>query len=77
MSVNAGTAQLVFTVLSLVEMPQLGHVTQVITAHLVLLAHRKSPATQEHTVLDRMNSQHCVPLEHTSQATLEQISMSV
>lgn len=51
---NAGTAQLVSTALNLGEMLQLGHVTQVITALLVHLAHRKSPATQAHTVLERM-----------------------
>ena len=77
MSVNAGTAQLVSTALNLGEMLQLGHVTQVITALLAHLAHRKSPATQAHTVLERMKNQNCVPLEHTNLATLGQISVTV
>lgn len=77
MSVNVGTVQLVPIALSLGEMLQLDHVTQVITVHLVHLAHKKSPATQGHTVWDRMKNQNCVPLGHSSLTTPEHISVTV
>ena len=77
MSVNVGTVQLVSIALNLEEIPQLHHVTQAITVHLVHLVLKKSHATQGRTVWDRMKNQNCVPLGHSSQITPERISVTV
>ena len=73
---NVGTVQLVSIALSLDEIPQLDHVTQGITVHLVHLAHRKSHVTQGHTVWELMKNQNCVPLGHSSLTSPERISVT-
>lgn len=77
MSANAGTAQLVFIVLNLGGILQLGSVTLAITVQLAHLVQWKSVVNLEPTVLDRMKRQNCVPLEHSSQAIPEQVSLNV
>ena len=77
MSVNAGTAQQVFIVLSLGGILQLGNVTLAITVQLAHLVQWKSVVNQELTVLDRMKRQNCVRLEHSNQAIPEQVSLTV
>ena len=47
---NVGTVQQVSIALSLDGIPQLDHVTQAITVHLVHLVHKKFHVTQGHTV---------------------------
>lgn len=74
---NAGTAQQVSIVLGLGGILQLGHVTLAITVQLAHQVQRKSHVNLEHTVLDRMKKQHCVPLEHSSQSIPEQVSVTV
>ena len=54
MSANAGTAQLVFIVLNLGGILQLGSVTLAITVQLAHLVQWKSVVNLELTVLDRM-----------------------
>lgn len=77
MSMNVGTAQLVSIALNLDEIPQLHHVTQAITVHLVHLVLKKSHATQGRTVWDKMKAQNCVRLGHSSRITPERISVIV
>jgi len=77
MSMNVGTAQQVSIALNLDEIPQLHHVTQAITVHLVHLVLKKSHATQGRTVWDRMKNQNCVPLGHFSRITPGHISVTV
>lgn len=76
MSVNVGTVQLVSIALGLDGIPQLDHVTQAITVHLVHQAHKKFHVTQGHTVWERTKNQNCVPLGHSSLTSPGRISMT-
>ena len=74
---NVGTVQQVSIALSLDGIPQLDHVTQAITVHLVHLAHKKFHATQGHTVWETTKNQNCVPLGHSNLTPPERISVTV
>lgn len=71
MSVNAGTVQLVFTALSLEEMPPLDLVMPDITVRQVHPVEGRSPVPLEHTVKEQTRNPNCVQLEPSSQTSLE------